>query len=124
MCYSVWYNAPTMLPATGRQHRGCIIPVKHLSYIEEARCLKVNTDTFAIIHLVRKNVGNGPHVLVDLLMHVRDYLVCKNAPKFSRREVFDEFRDGIGLLKFRKSVMLFFVNGAFHDSPQINNEGV
>ena len=26
MCYNLWYNAPTMLPATGRQHRGCIIP--------------------------------------------------------------------------------------------------
>ena len=27
MCYSLWYNAhPTMLPAVGRQHRGCIIP--------------------------------------------------------------------------------------------------
>ena len=26
MCYSLWYNALTMLPATGRQHRGCIIP--------------------------------------------------------------------------------------------------
>ena len=25
MCYSLWHNAPTMLPA-GRQHRGCIIP--------------------------------------------------------------------------------------------------
>ena len=25
MCYSLWYNAPTMLPATGRQHRGCVI---------------------------------------------------------------------------------------------------
>ena len=24
--YSLWYNAPMMLPATGRQHRGCIIP--------------------------------------------------------------------------------------------------
>jgi len=22
----VWYNGPTMLPATGRQHRVCIIP--------------------------------------------------------------------------------------------------
>ena len=21
-----WYNEPTMLPANGRQHRGCIIP--------------------------------------------------------------------------------------------------
>ena len=26
MCYSLWYNTPTMLPAGGRQHRGCIIP--------------------------------------------------------------------------------------------------
>ena len=26
MCYSLWYNAPTMLPVGGRQHRGCIIP--------------------------------------------------------------------------------------------------
>ena len=26
MCYSLWYNAATMLPATGRQHRGCILP--------------------------------------------------------------------------------------------------
>jgi len=23
---SLWYNAPTMLPATGRQHRGCNLP--------------------------------------------------------------------------------------------------
>ena len=29
MCYSLWYNVPTMLPASG------------LSYIEDARCLKV-----------------------------------------------------------------------------------
>ena len=26
MCYSLWYNVPTMLPAGVRQHRGCIIP--------------------------------------------------------------------------------------------------
>jgi len=26
VCYSLWYNAPTMLPATDRQHCGCIIP--------------------------------------------------------------------------------------------------
>ena len=26
MCCSLWYNAPTMLPAGGRQHHGCIIP--------------------------------------------------------------------------------------------------
>ena len=33
MRYSLWYNAPTMLPAFGRQHRGSIIP-------QDARCLK------------------------------------------------------------------------------------
>ena len=26
MSYSLWYNAPTMLPVTSRKHRGCIIP--------------------------------------------------------------------------------------------------
>ena len=26
MCYSLGYNATTMLPAGGRQRRGCIIP--------------------------------------------------------------------------------------------------
>ena len=26
LCYSLWYKAPTMLPAGGRQHRACIIP--------------------------------------------------------------------------------------------------
>jgi hypothetical protein len=26
VCYSLWYNVPTMLPAGGRQHRGRIIP--------------------------------------------------------------------------------------------------
>jgi len=26
VCYSLWYNAATMLPAGGRQHRRCITP--------------------------------------------------------------------------------------------------
>jgi hypothetical protein len=26
VCYSLWYTAPTMLPAGGWQHHGCIIP--------------------------------------------------------------------------------------------------
>ena len=26
MCYSLWYNEPTMLPAGEWQHRGCFIP--------------------------------------------------------------------------------------------------
>ena len=67
MCYSLWYNAPTMLPAGGQQHRRQQISdneiylfikyiksvlwrvAKGLSYIEEARCLKVNLKS---VHLV------------------------------------------------------------------------
>ena len=26
MCYSLWYNAPTLLSAGGRQQRGCNLP--------------------------------------------------------------------------------------------------
>ena len=26
MCHSLWYNAPTMLPAGGRQHPGSTMP--------------------------------------------------------------------------------------------------
>jgi len=26
VCHSLLYNVPTMLPAPGQQHRGCIIP--------------------------------------------------------------------------------------------------
>ena len=55
MCYSLWYNAPTMLPAEGLQISDNEIYLlikyiksflwrvaKRLSYIEVARCLKVN----------------------------------------------------------------------------------
>jgi len=58
-----------------------------------------------------------------MLMYVRDYLVCKIARKFSQREVFDEICGGIGLLQFKKSVMLFFVNSAFQGSSQIIMRG-
>jgi len=58
VCYSLWYNAAMMLPASGRQHHGCneiylLIKyiksvlwrvAKRLSYIEDARCLKVHED--------------------------------------------------------------------------------
>ena len=39
MCYSLWYNASTMLPAGGQQHRGCIIPqaVTHSSAPEDGQ---------------------------------------------------------------------------------------
>jgi len=26
VCYNLWYNAPTMLPATGQEHRGSTVP--------------------------------------------------------------------------------------------------
>jgi len=44
VCYSLWYNAPTMLPDTGRQHRGCIIPQdvtqSHVLEDEQNNCPK------------------------------------------------------------------------------------
>ena len=44
MCYNLWYNAPTMLPAGGRQHRGCILPQTVTQYIapedEQNNCPK------------------------------------------------------------------------------------
>ena len=44
MCYSLWYNVPTMFPAaTGRQHRGYIVPqaVTHsLTLLKMGNCLK------------------------------------------------------------------------------------
>jgi len=34
VCYSLWHNAPMMLPAGGRQHRGCIMSMLFiLNYI-------------------------------------------------------------------------------------------
>ena len=57
MCYILWYNAPTMLPAGGKQISDNEIyvlikyiksvlwrVVKRLSYIEDAQCLKVNAE--------------------------------------------------------------------------------
>jgi len=58
-----------------------------------------------------------------MLMYVRDYLVCKITRKFSQREVFDEIGGGIGLLQFKKSVRLLFVNSAFRGFPQIIMRG-
>jgi hypothetical protein len=36
VCYSLWYNASTMLPATGRQHRGYIIPQAVIHSLESS----------------------------------------------------------------------------------------
>ena len=60
MCYSLWYNAPTMLPATGNIKyikRVLWRVVKRLSYIEEARCLKVNPKIlpFVLVQRTRCN---------------------------------------------------------------------
>ena len=62
MCYNLWYNALTMLPAGGRQHSRLLIKyiksflwrvAKCLSCIEEAWCLKVNSV------VVNQIVGTG-----------------------------------------------------------------
>ena len=35
MCYSLWYNAPAMLPATGRQHRGWFSTSYHIAHLRQ-----------------------------------------------------------------------------------------
>ena len=40
MCYRLWYNAPTMLPATGRQHRGCCNTQSSAAEYEQNNCPK------------------------------------------------------------------------------------
>ena len=40
MCYSLWYNAPTMPPTGGRQHCGCIIPQSSASEDGQNNCPK------------------------------------------------------------------------------------
>ena len=57
MCYSLWYNAPTMLPPTGRQHRGCIIPQSSAPEDGQNNCPKHDERTGIInkpllLHLV------------------------------------------------------------------------
>jgi hypothetical protein len=39
VCYSLWYNAPTMLPAGGRQHRRYIIPQNRCGRLGEEKNL-------------------------------------------------------------------------------------
>ena len=63
MCYRLWYNTPTMLPATGRQHRGCIIPqavTQGLSVLEDGQ----NTRNFPK-HVELTGIINKP-----LLFHL------------------------------------------------------
>ena len=37
MCYSLWYNAPTMLPSEGRQHRQPLSSLEHELRIRATR---------------------------------------------------------------------------------------
>ena len=40
MCYSLWYNAPTMLPATGRQHTTSCNTQSNVPEDGQNNCLK------------------------------------------------------------------------------------
>ena len=51
MCYSLWYNAPTMLPAgTSRQHRGCFIPQAVTHSLVLLKMGKINVELTGIIN--------------------------------------------------------------------------
>ena len=56
MCYNLWYNAPTMLPATGRQHRGCIIHYIFLRLAKQSQLIPLQNVVYfiALLFLVRK----------------------------------------------------------------------
>ena len=49
MCYSLWYNAPTMLPAGGQQHRGLLIKI-YVNYILST--FKIATFSYISLGLV------------------------------------------------------------------------
>ena len=52
MCYSLWYNAPTMLPAGGRQHRGwCCNTQSSASEEGQNNCPK-HVDLTGIINVI------------------------------------------------------------------------
>ena len=54
MCYSLWYNAPTMLPATGRQHR--YISLYFLRHAKQSQFIPLQNVVYFITlyFLVRK----------------------------------------------------------------------
>ena len=61
MCYSLWYNAPTMLPAGGRQHRGCFIPQTVTHSLELLKIGKI----ISLKHVELTGIINKP-----LLLHI------------------------------------------------------
>ena len=42
MCYSLWYNAPTMLPASGRQHDEIVRPINQEENLATPLTMKRN----------------------------------------------------------------------------------
>jgi len=71
VCYSLWYNAPTMLPAGGTvkhiSDNEIYLLIKYiksvpwrvskcLSYIEEARCLKVKSLVLSLTLVTKSHV--------------------------------------------------------------------
>ena len=61
MCYSLWYNVPTMLPATGRQHRGCITPQAVTHSLELLKMGKI---------IARQHVELTGFIKKPLLLHL------------------------------------------------------
>ena len=64
LCYSLWYDAPTKLPAGGWQHRGCIIP----QAVTQSSPPEDGQNNFPK-HVELTGIINKP-----LLLHLRGYL--------------------------------------------------
>jgi len=79
VCYSLWYNAPTMLPATGRQHRGCIIPqaVTH--------CLVL----LKMVKIIARNMLSWLELLISLYccLYLVVYIIYINDARSSKYQI-------------------------------------
>ena len=78
MCYSLWYNAPTMLPVAGRQHRRCIIP----QAVTHSLVLLKNGQNNFPKHVELNGIINKP-----LLLHLFGCLIYINDAPSSKYQI-------------------------------------
>ena len=70
MCYSLWYNAPMMLPATGRQNRGCIIPQTVTHSLVLLKMGKIMPESVLVTGIINKPLLL--HWLVVYIIYIND----------------------------------------------------
>ena len=58
MCYSLWYNAPTMLPASGRQHRHTTGTFLFISHTTNILLFKFRCNVFIGVRIIKEMPGS------------------------------------------------------------------